>query len=131
MIVRAVAEGDQRDVERRHDEEDRRAGSQNQDGRVEHPLGNFQSPLVLPLRQVLGQDRDERRADGAGEQQIEQQVRHPEGDPVVIDLVAGPKDVRDDQFAHGTEHAAEPIGDQDERRGRRDAPPLARHWVPL
>ena len=131
VVVRAVAEGDQRDVEGRDEEEDRRADGQDHDRRVEYPLGDLQGPLVLTLRQVLGEDRDERRADGAGQEEIEEQVRHAEGDPVVVDLMAGAEGVGDDQLAHGAQHAAEPVGDQDERRGRRDAPPLARHWVPL
>ena len=131
MVVRAVAEGDQRHVERRDEEEDRRADGQDHDRRVQHPLGDVQGPLMLPLCEMLGKDGDERRADGAGQQEIEQQVRHAECDPVVVDLVAGAEGVGDDQLAHGAQHAAEPVGDQDERRGRRDAPPLARHWVPL
>ena len=131
VVVRAVAEGDQRDVEGRDEEEDRRANGQDHDRRVEDPLGDLQGPLVIPLRQVLGQHRDERRADGAGQQQIEQQIRHAERDAVVVDLVARAKGIGDDQLAHGAEHTAQPVSDENKRRGRRDAPPLAGHWVPL
>ena len=127
VIVRAVPEGDQRDVERRHDEQQGRAGGQNQDRGVEHPLRNLARPLMLAMGQVLGQHRDKCRADGAGQQEIEEQVRYAEGDAVIVELVVGPEGVRDDQLAHRAQHPTQPIGDQDERRGRRDASPLARH----
>ena len=127
MVVRAVAEGDQRDVEGGDDEEDDRPHCQDHDRGVEDPPRDLAGPLVLASGQVLGEHRDECRADGARQQEIEQEVGDAERHPVVIDLMTGPERTRDHQLAHGAEHAAEAVGDQDERRGRRDAPPLASH----
>ena len=127
MVVRAVAEGNQRDVKGGDDEKHDRAQRQDHNGSVEDPPRDLACPLVLARRQVLRQHRDERRADGAGQQEVEQEVGDAEGDPVVIDLMAGPESIRDHQLAYGAEHPAEAVGDQDERCGRRDAPPLASH----
>jgi hypothetical protein len=131
VVLGAVAEGDQRHVPGRDHEQHYRAGGQHHDRGIEHARRDFPSTLCLVQRQVLGQHGDERRADRPGEQQVEQQVRHAEGDPVVIELVTGAERVGDNEFADGPQDPTETVSDQDERRGRRDAPPLARHRTPL
>ena len=106
VIVCAVSERDQRDVERGNDEEDGRAERQDQDRGVEDPSRDLPGTLVLTFGQVLRQHRDERRADRARQQKIEQEVGNGEGHPVVIDLMAGPEGVRDHQLARSTKDAA-------------------------
>ena len=131
VVAGAVTEGDQRHVKWRDDPEDGGADRDSDDPGIQDPLANLERPLPLVLRQVFRQDGEEGRADRARQQQVEEQVRDRKGDAIVVQLMAGAKDVRDDQFADGTEDPTQSVGDQDERGGRRNAPPLARHRVPL
>ena len=125
VVGGTVAERDQRHVPGRYHEQHRRPDRQDQDGGIEHPAGDLPGSFRLVLRQMFGEHRDEGGADGAGEQQIEQQVRDAERYPIVVEVVAGAKGVGDNELADRAQNATQPVGDQDERRGRRDAPPLA------
>ena len=125
MVFGAITKRDQRHVPGRHDKQHGRPDGQDQDRGIEHPAGDLPGSLRLVLGQILRQHRDEGGADGAREQQIEQQVGDAERHPIVIEVVAGTKRVGDDELADRAQHATQSVGDQDERRGRRDAPPVA------
>ena len=108
--------GDHRDEDRGRDRHDH--GQDEQDGQHQRRDGRGDPPRsrLLVGRQQAGDDRDQGRAEGAGRDQLEDEVGNPEGGQEGVEVGGRPERRTDHDEADRTEDA------RHEERARDDQP---------
>ncbi len=113
-----IIEGrDDRHEHRGQDGHDEADGRQADEHEVDDAAGERPCLLVLAARPIAGEDRDERRAQRAGDDELEDRVGNAEGGEVRIHLARRAELRPDDEQANPAEDPAGERGDRQDQAG--------------